>query len=123
WESASMAATAACQPPSKEKGGAKPRPSFFCSAAWSSDRLVLFYAGGSRDLRSEVGLLLLNALAQLEADETLECDRRTGFLAGGGDDVGDRGLVVHDEQLADQSAFLAELGEAAFDHLLDDVGG
>src|ERR1043166_9693943 len=32
----------------------------------SGDRLILFYAGGGRDLRSEVVLLLLNALAELE---------------------------------------------------------
>ena len=39
-----------------------------------------------------------------------------------GDDVGDRGLVVDHEQLAQQGIFLAELGHRAFDHLLDDVG-
>ena len=43
-------------------------------------------------------------------------------LPAGGDDVGDRGLVVDHEQLAEQRILLAELGHRAVDHLLDDVG-
>src|SRR5688500_2320747 len=88
----------------------------------SGDRLVLFYAGGGRDLRCEIALLLLDALAQLETDESRQLDRSARVLARARDDVGDRGLVVHHEQLADQAMLLAELGHRAFDHLLDDIG-
>src|SRR6476659_9686332 len=73
------------------------------------DRLVLFYAGGGGDLRSEIVLLLLDALAELVADEALELDAGPGLLGGGCDDLGDRGLVVHHEQLRDQRILLAEL--------------
>jgi hypothetical protein len=37
--------------------------------------------------------------------------------------VGDLGLVVHHEQLAEERVFLAELRDRAIDHLGDDVGG
>src|SRR5690242_17142798 len=87
----------------------------------SGDRFILFYAGSGRDLRSEVVVLLLDAFAELEADEALELDASAGVLRGGRDDLGDRGLPVDHEQLRGERILLAELGEAALDHLLDDV--
>src|SRR6185312_6964515 len=86
-----------------------------------SDRLGLVRARCRSDLCREVALLLLDALAELEADEAGQRDRRARVLRGRGDDVGDWRLVVADEELAEQRIFLAELGKAAFDHLLDDV--
>src|SRR5688572_32649619 len=84
-----------------QKGRSRsPALPFLAPIRRSGDRLVFFGACGSRDFRGEIVLLLLDAFAQLETDETLERNRRTGILAGGGDDVGDRSLVVHDEQLA-----------------------
>ena len=46
-----------------------------------------------------------------------------GLLRGRRDDVGDRGLVVDHEQLGEQRILLAELGDGALDHLVDDVCG
>src|SRR5688500_17276770 len=76
---------------------------------------------GGRDLGGEVAFLFLDALAELEADEALELNARPGLLGGGGDDFGDRRLVVDHEQLRQQRIVLAELGDRAFDHLLDNV--
>src|SRR3954467_14885374 len=88
------------------------------SSSWRlSDRLLFLDAGGRRDLGGEVVLLLLDALAELETDEALERDLGTGILRGGRNDLGDRGLVVHHEQLGGERILLAELGEAALDHL------
>ena len=82
-----------------------------------SDRLVLFYAGGSRDLRCKVVLLLLDAFAELIADEARQLDAGARVLGGSCNDLGDRGLVVANEQLGKQRVLLAELGETAFDDL------
>ncbi len=79
-------------------------------------------ARGGGDFGGEIALGFLDALAELEAFIGLERDRRTGVLGRSGDDIGDRGLAVDHEQLAEQRVFLAELGHRAFDHLLDDVG-
>src|SRR3546814_4985801 len=76
-------------------------------------------AGGSGDFGGEVAFFLLDAFAELEAHETLERDRRTDILAGGGDDFGDRGLAVDHEGLREQRIFLAELGDRTIDHLRD----
>src|SRR3546814_8575172 len=81
------------------------------------DRFRLAGAGGGGDFGGEIAFLLLDALAQLEADIGGERDGRAGVLAGGRDDVLDLRLVVHDEDLAHQRVFLAELGDGAVDHL------
>src|SRR6185312_11449064 len=65
--------------------------------------------------------MLLDALAKLEADEADQVDRGARVLGSSRDDITDRSLVVADEQLAEQRVLLAELGEAALDHLLDDI--
>src|SRR3546814_8997355 len=67
--------------------------------------------------------LLLDAFAELEADIVFQRDRRAGFLRRLGDDIGDRGLVVHHEKLAEQGLLLGELGDRAVHHLGDDLGG
>src|SRR3546814_13143622 len=63
---------------------------------------LLGKAGRRGDLRGEIALLPLDTLAELEADEVLERDRRARGLARLGDDVRDRGLVVDHEELAEQ---------------------
>src|SRR5918993_3453824 len=97
------------------------RPPHFPTALVSGDRLGLRIAGCRCHFRGEVFLLLLDAFAELEADEALQHDTRAGFLRRLGNHLGNRGLVVHDEQLRQQGIVLAELREAAFNHLLDDV--
>src|SRR4051794_5792764 len=79
-------------------------------------------SGNRRDIPAEVGRRLLNALAELEADIGGELHRGAEILAGGGQHVGDPGLVIDHEQLAEQRHFLAELGDRTVDHLGDDVG-
>src|SRR3546814_12336926 len=90
---------------------------------WSSDVCSSDLAGRRGDLRGEIALLPLDTLAELEADEVLERDRRARGLARLGDDVRDRGLVVDHEELAEQRVLLGELLDRAVDHLGDDIGG
>src|SRR5690348_13066088 len=86
-----------------------------------SDRFGLVRAGSCSNLCRKVTLLLLDTLAELEADEARQGNRGARILRRRRDDVGHWGLVVADEQLAEQRVFLAELGETAFHHLFDDV--
>src|SRR5438128_818455 len=81
------------------------------------------HAGSGGDFGGEVAFLLLDAFAELEADEAGDVDRRSDLLGLGGDDVFDLGLVVHHEQLRQEGHLLAELGDRAVDHLLDDILG
>src|ERR1044072_3852954 len=84
--------------------------------AWTSD------ARCRRDLRREVALFLLDAFTELETDIVNQRDRLAGFLCRLGHDIGDRGLVVHHEQLAEQRVLLGIFGDRAIDHLGYDLG-
>src|SRR5215210_5608287 len=75
----------------------------------SGDRLGLG-PGRCRDFGREVGFLLLDAFAELEADEAGQLDAGAGLLGRRGHDFGDRGLAVDHEQLSRQRVLLAELG-------------
>src|SRR5690606_36957843 len=75
----------------------------------------------SCNLGSEVGLFLLDALAESEADEAGDLRRSADFLLGFLKGLLDGNVRVHDESLLQQHDFLVELAHAAFDHLLDDV--
>jgi hypothetical protein len=68
-------------------------------AVLSGNRLGLADARRGGDFGGEVALLLLDALAELEANIGLERDRRAGSLRLSRDDVFHLGLVVHHEEL------------------------
>src|SRR6185312_15368753 len=73
-------------------------------------------------LRREVLRLLLDALAELEAQVAGDADRPADLRGSIVDDLGNLGLAVHHEGLLEQYDFLVELADAALDHLGDDVG-
>src|SRR5690348_7258479 len=86
-----------------------------------SDRFGLVRAGSCSNLCRKVALLLLDAFAELEADEARQGNRGARILRPRRDYVGHWGLVVANKELAEKRVFLTELRKAAFDHFLDDV--
>src|SRR5258708_29263994 len=58
-----------------------------------------------RDLGGEIRLVLLDALAEGEADEFGDLDRRADLLCRRLDDLGDARLAVDDEDLLEQDDF------------------
>src|SRR5262249_3454117 len=76
------------------------RPVANCKAVdRSGDRFGLCRTGRGGDLGSEVAGFLLDAFTELETDEVLDHDLGAGILRRRGDDIGDRSLVVANEQL------------------------
>src|SRR5438270_1453599 len=91
------------------------------AAVGLSDRLRRVGARSRGHFSGEVFLLPFDAFAELAPDERRELDARAGVLCSGGDNLRNRRLVVHDEQLREERVLLAELGEITLDHFLDDV--
>src|SRR5690606_23416067 len=98
-------------------------PDFHAARSPGDAELVMQFLllGSSRDFGSEVGLFLLDAFAELQADHAGDLDRSAGGLFGFLERLGDGEVRVDDESLRQQRDFLEELAHAAFDHLLDDV--
>ena len=110
-----------------EKGGpafmarAAPLPTAKRQLCCLRDRFGLRRAGGGSDFGGEVFLLLLDAFAELEADEARQLIRVPASLAADATTSATGVLPSITNSCDEQRIFLAELGEAALDHLLDDV--
>ena len=98
-----------------EKGGrafmarAAPLPTAYSAA--SGDRLGLRRAGGGGDFGGEVASCFFSMPSpSWKRTKPLSAIGAPASLPACGDDVGDRGLVVHHEQLRQQRILLAELG-------------
>src|SRR4051812_26055740 len=71
----------------------------------------------------EIGLFLLDALAELVTREARHRQRRAGFLRGVGDQTVHADVAVANVFLLDEADFRVELVDLAVDDLVDDLLG